>query len=75
MRWRMTPATIETIRGILELGWPAIVTVAFYFLARAYMDDNRAQIARLWDRVTVLENELIELRRQIRMSSVEQNDR
>lgn len=61
----MTPQTIDTLRAFLELGWPAIVTVAFYFLAQAYMQDNRAQISRLWERISALESELLALKRSI----------
>jgi len=56
---------VPTLRSLLELGWPAIVTVAFYFLARQYIASTDAQIARLWDRVATLETELIKVKQQL----------
>lgn len=53
---------IETLRSILELGWPAIVTVMFGFLAIQYINDQRQQIKTLWERVTYLEGELIKVK-------------
>lgn len=46
---------IDTLKSILELGWPAIVTVMFGFLALQYIKDQRAQIDKLWSRVEALE--------------------
>jgi hypothetical protein len=56
---------LTTIKELLELGWPAIITVFFGYLAIQYIVDQRAQIAKLWDRVTVLEAELIKVKAQV----------
>jgi len=55
----MTP---ETLKAFLELGWPAIVTVFFGYLAMQYIADQRKQIAMLWERVATLEAELIKVK-------------
>jgi len=53
---------LETVKGLLELGWPAIITVMFGYLAIQYIADQRRQIAVLWERVTALESELIRVK-------------
>lgn len=57
--------TLDTLKAILELGWPAIVTVAFALLAKQYIDDQRKQIAMLWERVAALEAELIKVKQAL----------
>lgn len=56
---------LDALRQILELGWPALVTVAFYFLARQYMKTVDEQIVYLRERITVLEAELIKVKGQL----------
>lgn len=56
---------IDTLKQLLELGWPAIITVFFGFLAIQYISDQRAQIAKLWERVAALESELIKVKQQL----------
>jgi len=56
---------ISTLKQILELGWPAIITVFFGFLAIQYIADQRSQITRLWERVTALEGELVGVKKQL----------
>lgn len=46
---------IDTFKTLLELGWPAIVTVFFGYLAIQYISDQRKQIDKLWARVEALE--------------------
>lgn len=46
---------IDTLKNLLELGWPAIVTVFFGYLAIQYINDQRKQIDKLWQRVEALE--------------------
>lgn len=53
---------IDTIKALLELGWPAIITVFFGYLAIQYIADQRKQIATLWERVATLEGELIKVK-------------
>lgn len=53
---------IATLKSILELGWPAIITVFFAYLAMQYINDQRAQIVKLWERVSTLETELIKVK-------------
>lgn len=55
---------IDTLKQLLELGWPAIITVMFGYLAIQYIADQRKQIATLWDRVTALEAELMKVKQQ-----------
>lgn len=55
---------ISTLKQILELGWPAIITVFFGYLAMQYIADQRKQIATLWERVTALEAELVKVKQQ-----------
>lgn len=56
---------LDTLKQILELGWPAIITVFFGYLAMQYIADQRKQIATLWERVTALEAELIKVKQQL----------
>lgn len=56
---------IDTLKQILELGWPAIITVFFGYLAMQYIADQRKQIDTLWSRVTALEAELIKVKSQL----------
>jgi hypothetical protein len=53
---------LATVKALLELGWPAIITVMFGYLAIQYIADQRRQIATLWERVTSLETELIKVK-------------
>ncbi len=46
---------LDTLKAVLELGWPAIVTVFFGYLAMQYIADQRKQIDKLWSRVEALE--------------------
>lgn len=55
---------ISTLKQILELGWPAIITVFFGYLAMQYIADQRKQITTLWERVTALEAELVKVKQQ-----------
>lgn len=53
---------IDTIKQLLELGWPAIITVFFGYLAIQYIADQRKQIATLWDHVNALEAQLRDMK-------------
>lgn len=55
---------IDTIKQLLELGWPAIITVFFGYLAMQYIADQRKQIETLWSRVSALEAELMKVKQQ-----------
>jgi len=61
----MTPDTLATLKAILEMGWPAIVTVAFYLLGRQYMAQVEGEISYLRAQVSSLEAELIAVKRQL----------
>lgn len=56
---------INTVKQLLELGWPAIITVFFGYLAMQYIADQRKQIQTLWERVATLESELIQVKRAL----------
>jgi len=56
---------LDTLKQLLELGWPAIITVFFGYLAIQYIADQRSQIAKLWERVTALESELVKVKQQL----------
>lgn len=47
---------INTLKAILELGWPAIVTFFFGYLAITYLNDMKDQIQYLRKRIDDLEN-------------------
>lgn len=49
---------IDVFRQILELGWPAIVTIGFLLLAREYVRGVNDEITYLRQRVDKCEGEL-----------------
>lgn len=53
---------LDTLKQILEMGWPAIVTIAIFFLARQYMATVESEITYLRERISKLESELIEVK-------------
>jgi hypothetical protein len=53
---------IATLKDLLNLGWPAIVTVAFYFLARQYMNGVESEITYLRGKVDLLEADLMRVK-------------
>lgn len=57
--------TLDVLKQLLELGWPAIVTFAFAYLAIQYISDQRKQIDTLWSRVTALEAEILKVKQQL----------
>ena len=57
--------TVDTLKQLLELGWPAIVTFMFGYLAIQYIADQRKQIQMLWDHVAALEAELVKVKQQV----------
>lgn len=60
----MSEGTFSLVKQLLELGWPAIITVFFAWLAMQYIADQRKQIETLWNRVTALEAELMRVKQQ-----------
>jgi deoxyribodipyrimidine photolyase len=56
---------LEAIKELLQLGWPAIVTVAIYLLAKQYMQSVESEIAYLRAQVATLEAELIKVKQQL----------
>lgn len=56
---------IATLKDILNLGWPAIVTVAFYLLARQYMAGVESEIAYLRAKVDMLEADLLQVKAKL----------
>jgi len=56
---------LDVVKQLLELGWPAIVTVAIYLLAKQYMTSVESEISYLRAQVATLEAELIEVKRQL----------
>lgn len=65
--------TLDTLKSLLELGWPAIVTAFFGYLAVQYITDQRNQIDRLWTRVIALESELTQVKKQLLDDHLRQN--
>lgn len=65
---------IETLKQILELGWPAIITVMFGYLAMQYIADQRRQIDTLWERVKALEAEIMEVKRGLLADHLKRDD-
>lgn len=53
------------IKQLIELGWPAIITVFFSYLAIQYIADQRKQIDKLWAKVDSLEGELIKVKQAL----------
>jgi hypothetical protein len=56
---------IATLKDILNLGWPAIVTVAFYLLARQYMAGVESEITYLRAKVDMLEADLMQVKTKL----------
>ena len=56
---------IATLKDILNLGWPAIVTVAFYLLARQYMTGVESEITYLRAKVDMLEADLMQVKTKL----------
>lgn len=56
---------LSTLKTLLEMGWPALVTVAIFFLARQYMNTVESEIAYLRDRISTLEAELISVKAKL----------
>lgn len=52
---------LDTIKQLLELGWPGIITTFFCVLAWRYYTDTRDEIAYLRQRVGELEVRLCKL--------------
>jgi len=52
--------TFEQLVQLLQIGWPALITVAFVFLARLYEARVDKLIAVLEARVVVLEKKLFD---------------
>jgi hypothetical protein len=46
---------LSTFKQLIELGWPAIVTFMFGYLALRYLNDMKDQIAYLRKRIDDLE--------------------
>lgn len=59
------PDWIATLKVLLEMGWPALVTIAIFFLARQYMNTVESEIAYLRERIGTLEAELIRVKQQL----------
>lgn len=59
------PDWIATLKVLLEMGWPALVTIAIFLLARQYMQSTENQIEYLRQRISVLETELIRVKQQL----------
>jgi Tfp pilus assembly protein PilN len=66
---------IDTLKQLLELGWPALVTVAVYFIARQYMMTVENEIAFLRTQVEKLQAEIIEVKHQLLEEQEKQNNR
>jgi len=56
---------IDTIKQLLEIGYPGLITIAVYLLARQYMMTVEAEIAYLRAEVKTLQDELIGVKKQL----------
>lgn len=56
----MTPEQLEAIKTILQLGWPAIVTLFFVVLAREYKRVVDDRVKSLEARIAYLEATLMD---------------
>jgi len=56
---------LETVKKLLELGWPALVTIAIFFLARQYMATVESEITYLREQIIALQAELIKVKQQL----------
>lgn len=66
---------ISTLKQLLELGWPAIITVMFGYLAIQYISDQRQQIKTLWERVIALESEMAKVKQQFVADHLQRDER
>lgn len=46
---------VDTLKQLLDIGWPALITIAFVVLAKWYRDDVNEQIIYLRKRIDTLE--------------------
>lgn len=46
---------VDTLKQLLDIGWPALITIAFVVLAKWYRDDVNEQITYLRKRIDTLE--------------------
>lgn len=56
----MTSENLETIKTLLQLGWPALVTLFFIVLAREYKRVVDERVKSLEARIIYLEKALID---------------
>lgn len=56
---------IATLKQLLELGWPGIVTAFLCIMAWRYYTDTRGEIEYLRKRVDELESKLAEMKREV----------
>lgn len=53
--------TLDTLKQLLEVGWPALVTVGFAYISLRYLQETRETIAYLRAKIEKLEARLLEL--------------
>jgi hypothetical protein len=54
---------LDTLKTLLELGWPGIVTAFLCVMAWRYYVDTRDEISYLRQRIGVLEVKVVELQK------------
>jgi len=66
---------LDALKTLLELGWPAIVTIAAYLIARQYMITVENEIAFLREQVLSLESEIISVKHDLMEANKKLNSR
>jgi len=56
---------LAVVKQLLELGWPALVTVGVYLIARQFLARTESEIAFLREQVLLLQAEVIKLREEL----------
>jgi len=66
---------VVTIKQLLEIGWPGLVTIAVYLIARQYMITVEAEINYLRTEVKTLQDELISVKKQLLTAQIAAENR
>lgn len=61
---------VDTLKQLLELGWPGIVTAFLVVMAWRYYNDTRDEIAYLRKQVDELRGELAAVKQQVKSAGV-----
>lgn len=61
---------VGTLKQLLELGWPGIVTAFLVVMAWRYYNDTRDEIAYLRKQVDELRGELAQVKQQVKTAGI-----